>query len=152
MPELEEFLEPFRVQFAQSKSAETLRQYLTGQLSEHPIKNCATISEIVPQTDGQQFQNLLTEVVLDDASLNRQRIERMLELGTEGDAALVIDDTGFAKQGRASVGVARQYSGTLGKVTVKSRSLASMPNGHWPGRWRLVSICRANGLRMRTDV
>jgi SRSO17 transposase len=117
MPELEEFLEPFRVQFAQIKSAETLRQYLTGQLSEHPTKNCETISEIVPETSGQQFQNLLTEMVLDDTSLNRQRIERMLELGTEGDAALLIDDTGFAKQGKASVGVARQYSGTLGKVT-----------------------------------
>ncbi|MFJ7778760.1 transposase [Streptomyces yangpuensis] len=28
----------------------------------------------------------------------------------------VVDDTGFPKDGRASPGVARQYSGTLGKV------------------------------------
>src|SRR5215475_8819988 len=93
MPELEEFLKPFRVQFAQSKSAETLRQYLTGQLSEHPNKNCETMSELIPETNPQQFQNLLTELVLDDASLNRQRIERMIELKTEGDGVLVIDDT-----------------------------------------------------------
>lgn len=117
MPELEEFLAPFQVQFAQSKSAETLRQYLTGQLCEHPNKNCATMSAVVPETNGQQFQHLLTELMLDDVALNRQRIARMCALGTEGDAALLIDDCGFGKQGQASVGVARQYSGTFGKVT-----------------------------------
>ena len=40
----------------------------------------------------------------------------MLALPTEGDAVLIFDDTGFAKQGQCSVGVARQYSGTLGKT------------------------------------
>src|SRR6188508_3579301 len=40
-----------------------------------------------------------------------------LETLAEGDAVLVIDESGFLKQGTASCGVARQYTGTAGKIT-----------------------------------
>jgi SRSO17 transposase len=43
-------------------------------------------------------------------------VKVLVALPTEGDGALIFDDTGFGKQGTESVGVARQYSGTLGKV------------------------------------
>jgi SRSO17 transposase len=58
----------------------------------------------------------LTSIDYDEDDLNRQRVQTMLTLPTEGDGVLIFDDTGFAKQGRHSVGVARQYSGTLGKT------------------------------------
>src|SRR3970282_2983529 len=111
-----EFLEPFQVKFKRRESQAALERYLTGLLTEHPNKNCDTLAEVVPETSEQQLQGLLTQMVWDEAALNRQRVGVMLRLNTEGDGALVLDDTGFAKQGQLSVGVARQYSGTLGKV------------------------------------
>jgi len=117
LPELAEFLAPLRVHFTQGPSAETLRQYLTGLLSEHPNKNCDTLTEIVPETNEQQFNHLLTNMVWDENALNRQRIARLQTLPSDGDGVLIFDDTGFEKRGRHSVGVARQYTGTAGKVT-----------------------------------
>ena len=116
MPALGEFLGQFRVHFAQRGSAVALERYVTGLLTEHPNKNCDTLAAVVPGTSQQRLHHLLTEMVWDEADLNRQRVRAMVALKTEGDGALVIDDTGFAKQGRHSVGVSYQYSGTLGKV------------------------------------
>lgn len=116
LPELAEFLAPFIVHFAQRPSARLLERYCTGLLTEHPRKNCDTVAAVVPGTNEQQLQHLLTDMAWDEVDLNRQRIRQMLTLETEGDAVLIVDDTGFAKQGRASAGVQRQYSGTLGKT------------------------------------
>jgi SRSO17 transposase len=46
----------------------------------------------------------------------RRRLALKFDAGLPGVEALVIDDTGFPKKGKASVGVARQYSGTLGRT------------------------------------
>jgi len=116
MPALDGFLRPFHVHFARSEAIGALERYLTGMLTEHPNKNCDTIASVVPGTSEQSLQGLLTAMRWDEDDLNEQRVKAMLALPTEGDAALVFDDTGFAKQGKSSVGVARQYSGTLGKV------------------------------------
>src|SRR5215468_4725254 len=116
MPALDEFLRPFHVHFKRSEATHALERYLTGMLTEHPNKNCDTIAQVVPNTSEQSLQGLLTSMAWDEDDLNQQRVEQMLSLPSEGDAALVFDDTGFAKQGKSSVGVARQYSGTLGKV------------------------------------
>jgi SRSO17 transposase len=40
-----------------------------------------------------------------------------LETLADPDAVLVFDETGFLKQGKASCGVARQYTGSAGKIT-----------------------------------
>lgn len=116
MPALEDFLRRYHVHFARSEATHALERYLTGMFTEHPNKNCDTIAQVVPDTSEQSLQGLLTNMVWDEDDLNKQRVKQLLALPSEGDAALIFDDTGFAKQGKSSVGVARQYSGTLGKV------------------------------------
>jgi SRSO17 transposase len=116
LPELAEFLAPFRVQFARREGPAALERYCTGLSTEHPNKNCDTLAQLVPGTSERRLQGLLTAMSWDADGRNRQRVGVMAALPTEGDGVLVFDDTGFAKQGTASVGVARQYAGTLGKT------------------------------------
>src|SRR6476619_7135874 len=116
LPELDEFLRPYHVQFKRSEGRESLERYLTGLLTEHNNKNCDTIAQVVPGTNQQRLHNLFTGIAFDEGDLNDQRVRTLRQLPSEGDAVLVFDDTGFAKQGPCSVGVQRQYSGTLGKT------------------------------------
>lgn len=103
-------------------------------------KNCDTIAEAVPGTSEQRLQEFLTNRHWDETDLNRQRVQTMSAAATVGKGALVLDDTGFAKQGKRSVGVARQYSGTLGKVgncQVAVTCCYSDPQASWPVSGRL---------------
>jgi hypothetical protein len=52
MPELAEFLAPFRVHFQRSEGPESLERYLAGLLTEHPHKNCDTLAQVVPGTSS----------------------------------------------------------------------------------------------------
>jgi hypothetical protein len=89
LPELAEFLAPFRVHFQRSEGPRTLERYLTGLLTEHPNQNCDTLAEVVPGTSEQRLQGLLTTIAWDEDDLNRQRVERLLTLPTEGDGVLI---------------------------------------------------------------
>lgn len=140
LPELEEFLATFKVRFRRPEGEATLERYLTGLLTELPNKNCDTMAEAVPGTSEQRLQEFLTNMQWDEQDLNRQRVEKMIAEATVGQGVLIFDDTGFAKQGKASVGVARQYSGTLGKVgncQVAVTCGYSDPHASWPVAVRL---------------
>jgi SRSO17 transposase len=140
LPEVKEFLGPFRVRFRRPEGAEALERYTTGLLTELPNKNCDTIAQAVPGTSEQRVQEFLTNMQWDEADLNRQRVQKMIAEATLGDSVLVLDDPGFPKQGRAPVGVARQDSGTLGKVgncQIAVTCCDTDPQAAWPVAVRL---------------
>ena len=114
LPELEEFLASFQVRFRRPEGEHALERYLTGLRTELPNKNGDTMAQAVPGTSEQRLQEFLTNMQWDHDDLHRQRVEKLIAEVTVGKGALILDDTGFAKQGKATVGVARQYSGTLG--------------------------------------
>ena len=115
-PELNEFLASFQVRFRRPEGADALERYTTGLLTELPHNNGDTRAQAVPGTREPRLQACLTTRPWDEADLNRQRVQKLIAEAILGDGVLVLEDTGFPKQGKTSVGVARQSSGTLGKV------------------------------------
>jgi SRSO17 transposase len=140
LPELQAFLGAFQVRFRRPEGREALERYTTGLLTELANKNGDTIAQAVPGTSAQRLQEFLTNMQWDEEDLNRQRVTKMISEATTGTGVLVFDDTGFPKQGTASVGVARQYSGTLGKVgncQVAVTCCYTDPQATWPVAVRL---------------
>ena len=140
LPELATYLAPFAPLFRRSTSRESVERYLTGLLTDLPRKNCDTIAAAVAGTSTERLQPLLTDATWDPPALDQHRVQTLVAQSPP-QGLLVLDDTGLPKQGRSSVGVARQYSGTLGKVAncqvvVSAHYVADEPTSpaplHWP--------------------
>jgi len=116
LDDLAAFVEPFGRLFRRAESRQALERYATGLLSDVPRKTAAELGRRIPETSDQRLQEFLTRTSWDARQMDRQRVAHMLRHASVGNGVLVVDDTGFAKKGRHSVGVARQYSGTLGRV------------------------------------
>ena len=95
--------------------------YLTGLLldgerkSIEPMAARLVDSPSEVQAMRQRLQQAVTVAEWSDDEMYR-RVALKLDRELPGVDALVVDDTGFPKKGEHSVGVKRQYSGTLGRV------------------------------------
>ena len=88
--------------------------YLRGLMLDGKRKSIEPMAARLADGDEQCLQQFVNQSPWDPAPVRRALARRMSrELSPE---AWVIDDTGFPKFGKMSVGVARQYSGCLGKV------------------------------------
>ncbi|MEM1350457.1 MAG: IS701 family transposase [Myxococcota bacterium] len=119
--ELEEFLEYCFHKMGRSERREALGNYVRGVLLDGERKAvlpmarrlCRHPSDI--QGMRQRLQQAAVVAKWDERELFR-RLAVCVDAELPGVDAFVVDDTGFPKKGRHSVGVQRQYSGTLGRV------------------------------------
>lgn len=111
--EIQRRIEPL---FARSDASQRALAYLAGLLSPAERKNSWQLAEITGAPNPYGFQHLLGRADW-DADLLRDLLRTYaIDYLADPDAVGVIDETGFLKKGTRSVGVARQYSGTAGRV------------------------------------
>jgi SRSO17 transposase len=88
--------------------------YLRGLLLDGRRKSIQPMAARLPDTNKQALHHFIHASPWDWRPVRRRLAERMCQV--IDPAVWVVDDTGFPKDGRHSVGVQRQYCGTLGKV------------------------------------
>jgi SRSO17 transposase len=110
---LSRWLEPFEACFTHVAQRGAFRRYLLGLLSDSRRKSMSAMWERVHDPGTYQaFQHFISHAPWDVARVWRQ----LRAVLPDREGVLILDATSFPKQGTHSVGVARQYCGTLGKV------------------------------------
>jgi SRSO17 transposase len=102
--------------FVHPASRRHAEQYVRGLLSPIARKNGWTIAEYVGEKEPKAMQRFLNLATWDAGELCDVVCEYAMVHLADPRAVLVADPTGFAKKGRKSAGVQRQYSGTLGRI------------------------------------
>src|SRR6516164_1385161 len=106
-----------RARFTQQRVAASAGQCLGGLVGNEPRKTGWMRAEAAGDAGPWRQQAILGRGRWDADALRDVVREYALETLSDGDAVLVIDETGFLKQGKSSCGVARQYTGSAGKIT-----------------------------------
>jgi SRSO17 transposase len=103
--------------FTQERVAASAGQFLDGLLGEERRKTSWMRAEAVGDPGPWRQQAILGRGRWDADVLRDIVRDYVVEHLADDDAVLVIDETGFLKQGQASCGVGRQYTGSAGKIT-----------------------------------
>jgi SRSO17 transposase len=107
------WLEQFKSCFGHRAQVLSLRTYVQGVFSDSERKSMqAMLARVTEPVAYQAFQHFITHAPWDAEHIWR----RLRAVVPERRGALILDSTSFPKQGRHSVGVARQYCGALGKI------------------------------------
>jgi len=103
--------------FCRSETRENFFNYMVGQMSTLERKSIEPIAINVSGKESvRSMQRMVSNAEWDEEKfLSIYHKKAAIELGT-ADGVLTFDESGFVKKGNHSVGVARQYCGSIGKV------------------------------------
>src|SRR6266478_999262 len=114
---LREVKKRIRPLFGQERVARNAGLFLEGLLGDEQRKTGWMRAEAAGDPGPWRQQAILGRRDWDADALRDIVRDYVIEHLADDDAVLVIDETGFLKQGNASCGVARQYTGSAGKIT-----------------------------------
>ena len=103
--------------FAQERMARSAGLFLDGLLGPERRKTGWMRAEAAGDAGPWRQQAILGRGRWEADALRDVAREYALEALADPGAVLVVDETGFLKQGKASCGVGRQYTGSAGKIT-----------------------------------
>src|SRR4051812_40474564 len=103
--------------FTQERVSASANLFLDGLLGDERRKTGWMRAEAAGDPGPWRQQAILGRARWDADALRDIVRDYVVEHLASDDAVLVIDETGFLKQGKASCGVARQYTGSAGKIT-----------------------------------
>src|SRR4051794_41756516 len=120
--------------FTQERVAASASLFLDGLLGSEPRKTGWMRAEAAGDPGPWRQQAILGRGRWDADALRDIVRDYALEYLAADDAVLVVDETGFLKQGKASCGVARQYTGSAGQITQRPiRGFAASCSGPGAG-------------------
>jgi SRSO17 transposase len=102
--------------FARVETRRRAGQFVLGLLADLPRKNCWTIAEHAGDPDPHGMQHFLGRASWDTDGVRDDLRDYVIGALGDGDAVLVVDETGDLKKGSMTVGVQRQYTGTAGRI------------------------------------
>ena len=112
---LKEFVRPFAASLKHASQREHVEEYVAGLVSNVKRKNIETIAYLHEQ-DRQPLQKFIGQKPWQWRPLIGELVRQVGTALGERDGIVVFDPSGVIKQGKASVGVARQWCGRAGKV------------------------------------
>jgi SRSO17 transposase len=112
---LDEFIKPFAIGLKHDAQRQHATEYVVGLVSNVKRKNIESIAYL-HQQDRQPMQKFIGQKPWEGEPMIDELVRQVAASIGRDDGVLVIDPSGVLKQGKASVGVARQWCGRAGKV------------------------------------